>query len=118
MAALSLSAPMRRTILMFLTASLANALDFSAVGKTSLLVRYTIDVFPGEYIPTTFDNFSANITIEGKLVNLSLWDLAGQEDYERWRVLAYSRTVRFHVFFRIRSYLFIYGSVGHSNDFR
>uniref|UniRef100_F1LFI2 Ras-related C3 botulinum toxin substrate 1 n=1 Tax=Ascaris suum TaxID=6253 RepID=F1LFI2_ASCSU len=63
-----------------------------AVGKTSLLVRYTIDVFPGEYIPTTFDNFSANITIEGKLVNLSLWDLAGQEDYERWRVLAYSRT--------------------------
>ncbi|CAL4241408.1 unnamed protein product [Meganyctiphanes norvegica] len=63
-----------------------------AVGKTCLLVVYTSDSFPEDYIPTIFENYSKLLNIAGKVINLALWDTAGQEEYDHLRPLSYPQT--------------------------
>ncbi|PCH43304.1 hypothetical protein WOLCODRAFT_25847 [Wolfiporia cocos MD-104 SS10] len=63
-----------------------------ACGKTSLLCSFALGEFPKEYHPTIFENYVAEIRLDGKPVQLALWDTAGQEEYERLRPMSYSKS--------------------------
>ncbi|KAF9478286.1 hypothetical protein BDN70DRAFT_860383 [Pholiota conissans] len=63
-----------------------------ACGKTSLLNVFTRGFFTQVYEPTVFENYVHDIYVDEQLVELSLWDTAGQEEFDRLRSLSYAET--------------------------
>jgi len=72
------------------------AVGDGAVGKTCLLISYTQNEFPKQYVPTIFENITKEVMadIDGQKleVSLDLWDTAGQEEFDRIRYLSYRET--------------------------
>ena len=55
----------------------------SAVGKTSLLLRYTDEAYSEHYISTIGVDFKIKtMELDGKTVKLQIWDTAGQERFK------------------------------------
>lgn len=75
----------------------------SGVGKTYLLHTYINKVFPKDYIPCFFNTYSTQVSVDGQQVGLSLWDSAGREDYEHFRLLSYAHVNVFIACFSIAS---------------
>lgn len=73
------------------------------VGKTCLLVTYVENKFPDEYVPTVFENHFHTINIDDQVYDVTLWDTAGQEDYERLRPLSYPHTDCFLVCYSVNN---------------
>lgn len=74
-----------------------------ACGKTCLLIVFSKGTFPEVYVPTVFENYVADVEVDGRKVELALWDTAGQEDYDRLRPLSYPSTDVFLVCFSVIS---------------
>eukprot|EP01084_Bolivina_argentea_P049524 91068_1 len=76
-----------------------------AIGKTCLLISYRSNEFPTQHVPTIFENVTIDKTIEmnGQQlpISLDLWDTAGQEQFDRLRILAYKNTDVFLVCFSV-----------------
>ncbi|KAK0488899.1 P-loop containing nucleoside triphosphate hydrolase protein [Armillaria novae-zelandiae] len=72
-----------------------------ACGKTSLLNVFTRGFFTQVYLigmlnmlvnPPVFENYVHDLLVDDQLVELSLWDTAGQEEFDRLRSLSYAET--------------------------
>ena len=96
-----------------------------ACGKTSLLNVFTRGFFPVRlprtpafafrtcfantidnsqtvYEPTVFENYVHDIFVDGIHMELSLWDTAGQEEFDRLRSLSYDDTQAIMLCFSVR----------------
>mmetsp|Transcript_1199 Transcript_1199/g.2643 ORF Transcript_1199/g.2643 Transcript_1199/m.2643 type:complete len:254 (-) Transcript_1199:205-966(-) len=74
-----------------------------AVGKTSMLLCYTTNTFPTDYMATVFDNYAVNVPYGDKVINLGLWDTAGQDEYAQYRPLSYDKADGFILAFSLIS---------------
>ena len=59
-------------------------------GKSSLIMTYKEGEYPEVYVPTVFEAYVQNITLEdNQQVELTLYDTAGQKDLDQIRSISY-----------------------------
>jgi len=63
------------------------------VGKTSLIKKFTKGTFEKDYVKTIGAQFSRyDKTIDGDIINLIFWDIAGQDDFNFLHPLFYKES--------------------------
>uniref|UniRef100_A0A0N5AW45 Rho-related GTP-binding protein RhoU n=1 Tax=Syphacia muris TaxID=451379 RepID=A0A0N5AW45_9BILA len=73
----------------------------AAVGKTSLIVSYTTNGYPHDYVPTAFDNYSVLVRVDNQPIRLQLCDTAGQAEFDSLRPFSYPDTDVFLLCFNV-----------------
>ncbi|KAF2677398.1 hypothetical protein K458DRAFT_378264 [Lentithecium fluviatile CBS 122367] len=61
----------------------------SSARKTELLSCFALGGFPTAHTPLVFKEYATECNVDGNLVDLTLWDTSGQEDYDQLRRNAY-----------------------------
>ncbi|KAJ7131522.1 small GTPase Cdc42 [Mycena crocata] len=74
-----------------------------AVGKTSLLISYTTNKFPGKFVPAVCGTYVAPMQYGEDTYTLSLVDTDSTKDSDRLRPLSYPETDVFLVCFPVTS---------------
>lgn len=77
----------------------------SSVGKSWLITTYVTSKNPEGYIPTLFNNFSKMVSVGDKRYNVTLWDTAGNEEYNKLRSLSFQETDVFLVCYAVNNIL-------------
>ena len=54
---------------------------------------FETNVFPSEFSTTVFDIIEVNVMVDGRPINLGLWETGGLMEYDRQRTLMYPQTV-------------------------
>jgi len=72
-----------------------------AVGKTSLIISYTTNGYPAEYVPTAIDTYHVVVHVDGQPLTLELCDTPGQDDFDTLRPLVYPSTDVFLLCFSV-----------------
>lgn len=73
------------------------------VGKSSLLITRETGNFPLEYVPAVVDTYTNVVIVDGNRIELELWDLHYNPDWDRHHILAYPGTDIFLICFAINS---------------
>eukprot|EP00088_Acartia_fossae_P003870 TRINITY_DN11663_c0_g1_i2.p1 TRINITY_DN11663_c0_g1~~TRINITY_DN11663_c0_g1_i2.p1 ORF type:complete len:444 (+),score=107.27 TRINITY_DN11663_c0_g1_i2:146-1477(+) len=72
-----------------------------AVGKTSLIISYTTNGYPNEYVPTAMDTYHAVVHVDDQPLTLELCDTPGQDDFDTLRPLVYPQADVFLLCFSV-----------------
>jgi len=72
-----------------------------AVGKTSLIISYTTNGYPADYVPTAIDTYHVVVHVDGQPLTLELCDTPGQDDFDTLRPLVYPNTDVFLLCFSV-----------------
>ena len=73
----------------------------SSVGKSCLILSYSMHSFEEDHIPTVVETYKTRIKVDDKEITLYIWDTAGHEEYTKLRLLSYPRTDVFIICYSI-----------------
>lgn len=59
------------------------------VGKTCLSLAFSKSATPDDYVATVFENYAGNLSVNADDYTISIFDSAGQHDYESLREFTY-----------------------------
>ncbi|XP_053408261.1 cdc42 homolog [Mercenaria mercenaria] len=72
------------------------------VGKTLLCVSYTANYVYKDYKPTVLNHHWTNVVVKDHVVDLTIWDTSGSDEYRKLRPLCYPQVDAFLVCFSLK----------------